>query len=94
MEKFDSKSYLETDWARVNGPCGAYLVICPLFSDFFEALFDFHQAGTGSDRVDEKKGVGRGDRKSPHGRKLQIARSIQNVHLNQGNARRMKCLTV
>lgn len=59
----------------------AYLEVSSLLSNLLEALLDFAEAGPGSDRVHEQEGVGRRDGQPPHGRKLHVARSIQNIHL-------------
>lgn len=61
-----------------------HLKVRPLFSDFLEALFDLGEARSGSDRVHEQKCMGRCYGQSPHGGKLHVARSIENVHL-RGN---------
>lgn len=79
--KFSLKGCLGSQWTRVSGQRVAYLEVRPLFSNLLEALFDFAEAGAGSDGVHEQEGVGRRDGQPPHGRKLHVARSIQNIHL-------------
>lgn len=58
-----------------------YLIVGPIFPDLGHALFDARQTGRRCCRVHQYEGVRGGQRQPTHGRKLQVARCVQNVHL-------------